>query len=139
MDIQTYEYVLSGLKEYNAQLEQNYGNTIYETPPRLDKNRQINFPLSIFQETQNNESETFNTCFERISNLSFVLEIYAKSKGKLLHQTIVRDLAQLLNTYLTSIGLRRMSFNTMIYDDGNICRGVLVYSGNLQENKRRFI
>lgn len=135
MDILAYEYILENLKAYNASLSQNYGNTVVATPPSNPT-----YPLTVFDEIRNVANTTYNTCFERVASVGYRADIYAKTKGNITKQIIARKIAQEVDNYLTSIGLTRISFNiSELENDSSIYHIIITYSGNLHENRRRFI
>ena len=135
MDILTYEYLLNGLKEYNKEIAQNYGNVVVATPPTNPT-----FPLTVFDEIRNVANQNYNSCYERLASVGYRADIYAKTKGSVTKQTIARKIAQEVDEYLTNVGLTRVSFNVSeLENDSSIYHIIMTYSGNLQENKRRFI
>jgi hypothetical protein len=142
MDNKVYFDILNGLKEYNKSLSENYGNAIYSLPPKLDKDQNLKFPITRFSQTRNIANSKYNTCYERVSSLGFSLDIFAKDKGtKKLRNEIALDLAEKLNAFLTNIcGLLQTSYNEFDLEaQGSIYRITMTYSGNLHENRRRFI
>ena len=135
MDILAYEAILQGLKEYNGKATQNYGNAIVRTPPTSPT-----YPLTVFTEIRNVANTNFNSCFERVSSVGYRADIYAKTKGKITKDEIARKIAKLVDEYLNNIGLTRVSFNiSELENDGSIFRIIMTYSGNLHENRKRFI
>ena len=67
-------------------------------------------------------------------------DIYAKTKGSVSKQIIARKIAQEVDNYLTNVGLTRASFNVSdLENDSSIYHIIMTYSGNLYENRRRFI
>ena len=135
MDILTYEYLLNGLKEYNKQIEQNYGNVVVATPPTNPT-----YPLTVFDEIRNVANLNYNSCYERLSSVGYRVDIYAKTKGSVSKQIIARRIAQEVDEYLTNVGLTRVSFNVSeLENDSSIYHIIITYSGNLHENRRRFI
>jgi hypothetical protein len=142
MDNKVYFDILNGLKEYNKSLSENYGNAIYSLPPKLDKDQNLKFPITRFSQIRNIANSNYNTCYERVSSLGFSLDIFAKDKGaKKLRNEIALDLAEKLNAFLTNIcGLFQTSYNEFDLEaQGSIYRITMTYSGNLHENRRRFI
>ena len=135
MDILAYEYMLQGLKDYNATIEQNYGNTVVATPPTNPT-----YPLTVFDEIRNVANANYNTCYERVASVGYRADIYAKTKGNVTKQTIARKIAQEVDNYLTNIGLTRVSFNVSgLENDSSIYHIIMTYSGNLHENRRNLI
>lgn len=135
MDILAYEYTFQNLKDYNDSLEQNYGNTVVTTPPTNPT-----FPLTIFEEIRNTANTAYKTAFDRVASVGYRLDIYAKTKGNLSKRIIARGIAEMLDNFLSRIGLTRISFNVSeLENDSSIYHIIITYSGNLHENRRKFI
>jgi hypothetical protein len=142
MDNKVYFDILEALKEYNKSLSENYGNAIYSLPPKLNDNQNLKFPITRFSQIRNVANSSYNSCFERVASVGFSLDIFAKDKGtKKLRNEIALDLAQKFDAFLTNIcGLLRISYNEFDLEaQGSIYRITITYSGNLHENRRRFI
>ena len=135
MDILTYEYLLQGLKDHNASAEKNYGNQILRLAPTKP-----DYPLTILREIRNSPTN-FNTCYERVSSVGYRADIYAQNKGKITRDIVARTIAQIVDEYLSGVGLTRISKNEneLIDEQGAFYHIILTYSGNLQENRFRFI
>lgn len=135
MDYLSYEYLLENLKLYNKSVSQNYGNTVVRVPPDSPK-----FPLTVFTEIRN-VSTSFNTKYQKLSNVGYRVDIYAKTKNKVTNDEIARKVASIVDDYLTNVGLDRVSFNVFELADkeGSIFNIVMTYTGNLDENRRRMI
>ena len=135
MDIFAYDYMLQGLKDYNATIEQNYGNVVVATPPTNPT-----YPLTVFDEIRNVANPNYNSCYERVASVGYRADIYAKTKGSVSKQTIARKIAQEVDKYLTNVGLTRVSFNVSeLENDSSIYHIIITYSGNLHENRRKLI
>lgn len=135
MDILAYEYMLQGLKDYNATIEQNYGNVVVSTPPTNPT-----YPLTVFDEIRNVANPNYNSCYERVASVGYRADIYAKTKGSVSKQIIARRIAQEVDRYLTNVGLTRVSFNVSeLENDSSIYHIIITYSGNLHENRRKLI
>jgi hypothetical protein len=142
MDNKVYFDILEALKEYNKSLSENYGNAIYSLPPKLNDNQNLKFPITRFSQIRNVANSSYNSCFERVASVGFSLDIFAKDKGtKKLRNEIALDLAQKFDAFLTNrCGLLRISYNEFDLEaQGSIYRITMTYSGNLHENRRRFI
>jgi hypothetical protein len=135
MDILTYEYMLQGLKDYNSTIKDNYGNVVLKYPTNST------YPHVVFREIRNVSNVNFNTCHDRVSNVGYSADIYAKTKGETDKVTIARIVASIVDDYLNNIGIKtRVSYNLDDnVEDGAICRIVMTYSGKLHENRKRFI
>lgn len=136
MDITVYENILDGMKEYNNALSQNYGNTVVATAPNSPT-----YPLTVFDEIINVANRNYNGDFDRVSNLGYRADIFAKTKGNVTKQTIARKIAQEIDNYLSNyVGLRRVSYNVSeLENDGSIYHIIITYEGTLHENRRNFI
>lgn len=135
MDILAYDYMLQGLKDYNATIEQNYGNVVVATPPTNPT-----YPLTVFDEIRNVANPNYNSCYERVASVGYRADIYAKTKCSVSKQIIARRIAQEVDRYLTNVGLTRVSFNVSeLENDSSIYHIIITYSGNLHENRRNLI
>ena len=135
MDILTYEYLKEGLKDFNEKSGKPRGNAIVSFPTK-----DTTYPHTVFNEIRNVANPSYNTCFDRVSSTGYVARIYAKTKGKVDKQTIAREVAQMVDKYLTYCGLLRISYNANeSVNDNSIYEIIMTYSGNLHENRRKFI
>ena len=135
MDTKAYEYMLQGLKDYNATIEQYYGNVVVATPPTNPT-----YPLTVFDEIRNVSNVNYNSSYDRVASVGYRADIYAKTKGSVSKQIIARRIAQEVDKYLTNIGLIRVSFNVSeLENDSSIYHIIITYSGNLHENRRKLI
>ena len=135
MDILAYDYVLQGLIDFNQKADKNYGNLVVPYPTK-----DPTFPLTVFAEIRNTANPLYNATHEKVASVGYRADIFAKTKGKVDKQTIAREIAVIVDEYLTNIGLTRISFNLEeLVNDASIVRIILTYSGNLQETRRRFI
>lgn len=136
MDIQVYENVFDGLVEYNEKIGKPYNNTVahFETA-------KPQYPLTIIEEIRNVANRSYNTCYDRISSIGYKIDVYAKTKGAISKQTIAREIAHKVDKYMTDyVGLSRISYNVEeIGTDKAIFHIIMTYSGNLHENRRKFI
>lgn len=142
MDNKVYFIILDGIKEYNNSIPENYGNSIYSLPPKLNKDQNLKFPITRFYQVGDTQNPNYNSPFDRVSSKRFVLDIFAKDKGnKKLRNEIALDLAEKFNAFLSDrCGLLRISYNEFDLEaQGSIYRISMTYSGNLHENRRRFI
>ena len=141
MDNKVYFILLEGLKEYNKSLDRNYGTSIYSLPPKLNKNQELKFPIVRFYQVGDTQNPNFNSPFDRVSSKRFVLDIFTKDRGKILRNEIALDLSEKFNDFLSDeCGLLRTSYNEFDLEaQGSIYRISMTYSGNLHENRRKFI
>lgn len=135
MDILAYEYLKEGLKDFNEKSGKPYGNAIV---PYATANS--TYPLTVFDEIRNVANPSYNTCYDRVASTGYSVRIYAKTKGKITKQQIAREIAQMVDVYLTNCGLLRISYNANeSINDNSIYEIIMTYSGNLHENRRKFI
>lgn len=134
MDILAYNYLYDGLVEYNSSLGSPRGNTVVSLPPK-----EPTYPLTVLQEIRNVGTNR-NSDFERVASVGYSVRIYAKSKGKVDKQTIAREIAQFVDNYMRRFLLVRISYNANeSINDDSIYEIIMTYSGNLHENRRKFI
>lgn len=135
MDILAYNYLYDGLVDFNEKLGKPRGNAIVHYAPEKPT-----YPLTVFDEIRNVANPSYNTPFDRVSSTGYVARIYAKTKGNITKQQIAREIAQEVDRYLTACGLLRVSYNANeSINDNSIYEIILTYSGNLHENRRKFI
>ena len=135
MDILAYEYLKQGMIKYNEENGKPHGNAIVGYAPKTPT-----YPLTIFSEIRNTANTAYNTCFERVASTGYSVRVNAKTKGKIDKQTIAREIAQFIDRYLSVFNLTRISYNeNPSVNDDSIYEIVMTYSGNLHENRRKFI
>ena len=135
MDILAYEELKQGLKEYNDALGKPRGNVIvsYSTA-------NTTYPHTVLTEIRNVANPSFNSDFDRVASVGYSVRIYAKTKGNITKQQIAREIAQMVDKYLTNCHLTRVSYNANeSVNDNSIYEIIMTYSGNLHENRRKFI
>ena len=134
MDILAYEYLREGLKDFNEQSGKPRGNVIVTFATK-----DTTYPHTVFDEIRN-VATNFNSCFDRVASTGYSARIYAKTKGNITKQQIAREIAQMVDQYLTYCGLTRVSYNANpSVNDDSIYEVIMTYSGNLHENRRNFI
>lgn len=135
MDILAYNYLYDGLVDMNEKSDKPRGNVVVHYPTSNPT-----YPYTVFDEIRNVANASYNTAFDRVSSTGYVARIYAKTKGKVDKQTIAREVAQMVDKYLTYCGLLRISYNANeSVNDNSIYEIIITYSGNLHENRRKFI
>ena len=135
MDILAENYVFEGLKSYNADMGEPYGNTIVDEEP-LDPI----YPITIIREIRNVQNENYRNPSALVSNVGYSVDIYAQSIGDKSKKQIARELAKLANDYMTAINLKQIGYvPDGLVRDASLHRIILTYAGNLHENIRRFI
>lgn len=135
MDILAYDYLKEGLKDFNEKSGKPRGNVIVSYPTANPT-----YPYTVFDEIRNIANPSFNTHFDRVASTGYSVRIYAKTKGNITKQQIAREVAQMVDKYLTYCGLLRISYNANeSINDNSIYEIIMTYSGNLHENRRKFI
>lgn len=135
MDITTYDNILDGLKAYNEKAERPYGNSIVSIPTAKPT-----YPYTIIDEIRNISVPSLNGLIDKVSRVGYKVDIYAKTKGNVTKQTIARRIAQVVDEYLTGIGLFRESYNIFVTEvDGSIYHIIMVYTGVVNEYRRNLI
>jgi hypothetical protein len=135
MDILAYDYLLEGAKKFNEKNGKPYGNVVVAT-----RTTNTTYPHTVIEEIRNVANPAFNTPFDRVSSNGYSVRIYAKNKGKFTKQFIARSIAQTMDYYLSNCGLTRISFNANeSVNDNSIYEIIMTYSGNLHENRRKFV
>jgi hypothetical protein len=135
MDIKFYEDLYDALVEHNAHSAQNYGNTIAHYPPTNPA-----YPLTVFREERNVANPNYNGDLQKVSSVLYSVTVCAKTKGSTRKDVIARRCFEIADELLSSVGLRRVSYNVFdIQDDGNIYMITSTYSGNFDEYRRRIL
>ena len=81
MDILAYEYLKQGLKNYNDKIGKPRGNVVVSYPTK-----DTTYPHTVFDEIRNVE----NLVSQKVASTGYKVDIYAKTKGKIDKQIIVR-------------------------------------------------
>ena len=135
MDIYAYDYMLQGLIDFNEQSGKPYKNEVVPYPTTNTR-----YPFTVFEEIRNIANPQYNGCVDRVASVGYRADIYAQTKGNVTKQTIARKCAEVVDKYLTGIGLTRVSFNVSeLENDSSTYHIIMTYSGNLHENRRRLI
>lgn len=136
MDIQVYEDILQGLKDYNEKVGKPYNNAVVRYPTA-----ETTYPHCVFKETTNLESPVYSGRFDRVATLGYSLMVYAKQKNKTPKDRVAREVAKELNSYLTEVvGLKQVGYNYVPQiNDNSICAVVITYTAQLHENRQRFL
>lgn len=135
MDIIVSEYIYDGLKKYNVMKQSPYGNDVVDEEP-LDPV----YPLTIISEIRNTANARYNTPYDKLSSVGYAVDIYAQAKGSISKKQIAREIAEIVDEYMTNIGLLRVGFvPDGLVRDASLYRITMTYSGNLHENRRTII
>ena len=136
MNIITYEDIYRDMVTFNSQLSVNYGNVV-----RQNETTKTTYPYTIIEEIRNTEDPSYNTMFDKISILGYKITVMAKTKGQITGQKIARHLSAQFDDYMQNyVGVKRTSF--LPYkdgDDNSIYALQTIYTGNLHENRRKFL
>jgi hypothetical protein len=136
MDIKANGELFNSLKLYNDGLQNNFGNKILDAPP-LEKKV---YPYTIFRTVRDVSKKGYNSCYGKVSSKGFKIDIYAQNKGsKYGKQEIAETIAENIDDFMSFVGLERTSYNPLLENEGTTLHIVLVYSGDLDEYRRRFI
>jgi hypothetical protein len=138
MDILAFKYLYEGLVEFNAQAKPNYGNEVLDEPPFFGTNEKIVYPITIIQEIRN-VATNYDFMHERVASVGYRVDILAQDKKKAHKQDIAREIAVMVNTYMSKVGLKRVSYNYEILYEGTTAHIIMTFSGSLNEYRRKFI
>lgn len=136
MDILFYDKVLEGLKAYNDSVDENYGNVVLSYP-----SVEPTYPYTVVEEIRNVVNPKFKSCYDKVANLGYKVDIYAKTKGKISKQTIARNIAKQVDKFFTNyVGLTQNSWNiSELENDSSIYHIIISYTCNLHENRRKIL
>ena len=138
MDIEVYEVIKQGLKDYIASLSlpKSYDPTIVGFEPAKPT-----YPLVIIEEVGNLPVDGFEGSLETIANLRYKLDIYAQQKVGVSKQEAARKIARYCDEYLKCIGLKQVSWNTISNDgsNGELYHIMIMYSANYFEQKQTIL
>lgn len=138
MDIQIYEDLYDGLESFLKEKGKDCYNPIMN---HYEPKTSSNFPLVIFEEIRNNHGKlSFGDIPDKTSNLGYRVKIYAKTKGNKTKLDIARKVAQYVDMFLSSFGLRQVSFNPdTSVAEGDLYGIILMYNANFYNNRRKII
>ena len=136
MDIQIYEDIYNSLEKFLATNESSiYGASLVHYP-----SSKPTYPYVIFEEIRNQPvGNAFGEIPDRLANLGYAIKIYAKTKGSVSKMTIARNVAVVINEFLTQyVGIKQVSLNP----DPNVADGelyglIIMYNTNYYENKQQ--
>ena len=135
MDILFYEILKQELIEYNNSYDKPYGNEIV---PFATSN--TTYPHTVFKEIRNTTNTQFDTPHDRVANVGYRIDVYAKTQNSIDKETIARQVAKLVDGFFTMKRVPRVSFNvTFEGQNQSICHIMMTYNSNLSEFRRRFI
>lgn len=136
MDIKFYKILKEGLQSFNENLKKPYGNEIVSVPTK-----NTTYPYTQFSEVLNVANRNYNSPFERVASVGYRVDIFAKDQGsKYQKMDIAREIAEMVDFYLSRQNLYRESFNVIeLENDSSIYHIIMMYSGNLREYRRKLI
>ena len=135
MDILFYDILKQELTEYNEKIERPYGNVI--VPFATSK---TTYPHTVFKEIRNTTNTQFDSPHDRVANVGYRIDVYAKTQNEIDKEAIARQVAKAMNDFFDFKRLPRVSFNVSFEGQNQcICHIVMMYNGNLSEFRRRFI
>lgn len=139
MDISVYPTIKQGLKDHLESLE--YVNS-FRKRKKYDfvvgfAPSEPTYPYVKIQEPRNVPVDGFRGKLEKISNLGYKVDIYAKTIKPESKQDIARNIMKLCNDYLTCIGLKLVSYNEVENDglEGDLYHIILMFNANYWENR----
>lgn len=136
MDILVYDYIIEGLSAYNDSWDENYGNVITNYPTI-----ETTYPYTVVEEIRNVVTPKYKSRYDKVSSVSYRVDIYAKTKGNIDKQKIAREISQKIDKFFTEyVGLMQTSWNVSeLENDSSIYHIIVVYGGHLHENRRKII
>lgn len=137
MDIQVYNELYDGLKQF---VELNKNACHKASVVKFAKSQQT-YPYIVFEEIRNVEGTlSFGDIPDKTSNLGYNVKIYAKTIGKVDKMEVAREIAQVIDNFLTTLGLRQVSFNPdALVADGDLYGLIIMYNANFYNNRRKII
>ena len=100
MDIFASELIYNGLKAFIASKGNPYDCSVVDEEPYTPT-----YPLILIHEIRNVSNPSYNTVFEKISSIGYSIEIYAQTMGETSKKQIARELAKLVDEYMSAINL----------------------------------
>lgn len=148
MEIELYDKIKEGLKSYLDGLNLQFP---YKPKPKKTGGEvemvveyepsSPNYPYVQIVEIGNPPYQNMQHARQTVRNMSYRVDIYAKSNNDIKKSTIARTLMKYCDEYLTHIGLKQISMNPFTSDgtNGDLYHIVLVYSARYFENKQYFV
>ena len=142
MDINVYPAIKSGLETHFDSLFE--AKTISKTyKPAIVGFEPTNptYPMLKIEEIRNTPYADFRGNRETIASLGYKVDIYAKQKVGVSKQDVARNIAKYANDYLTCIGLKQMSWNTIPNDgtNGDLYHIIIMYSTSYFEQRKTIL
>ena len=138
MDIQVYDTIKQGLKDYfkGLNLSKSFNPVVVGFEPSNPT-----YPMVKIQEPRNIPVEGFKGRLETVANLGYKIDIYAKQQVGVSKQDVARKLMKYCYDYLTCIGLRMVSQNEKQNDgqNGDLYHIILMFNGNYHEQRQTIL
>lgn len=142
MDINVYSAIKQGLIEHFATLfEQGVFTKSYSPAIVGYEPSKPTYPMLVIAEPRNIPNDNFRGRLETVANLGYKVDIYAKTSGSLAKDDIARTILKHSNDYLTCIGLRQVSMNTIPNDgkNGDLYHIIVMYNANYHEQRQTIL
>lgn len=138
MDIQVYDAIKKGLKDHFASLNltKSYNPAVVGFEPSNPT-----YPMVKIDESRNVPYEGFRGRLERVANLGYKVDIYAKQQVGTSKQDVARKIAKHCEDYLQCIGLRLVSWNYIENDgqNGDLYHIIMMYNASYLENRQTIL
>ena len=138
MDIQVYDTIKQGLKDYfkGLNLSKSYNPAVVGFEPSNPT-----YPMVKIQEPRNLPVEGFRGRLETVANLGYKVDIYAKQQVGVSKQDVARKLMKYCYDYLACIGLRLVSQNEIENDgqNGDLYHIILMFNANYHEQRQTIL
>ena len=148
MEIELYDKIKEGLKNHIDSLALEFP---YKPKPKT-KGGEVemvveyepsspNYPYIQIVEVGNSPYQNMSHIRQTVRDMSYRVDIYAKTQNGVLKSKIARTLMKHCDEYLTFIGLKQISMNPFTNDgtNGELYHIVLMYSARYFENKQYFV
>lgn len=139
MDINVYPEIKQGLKDYLE--SQDYVNSFrkkkkYDFVVGVAPFEPV-YPYVKIQEPRNIPLSGYTGKLEKVSNLGYKVDVYAKANRPESKQDVARNIMKLCNDYLTCLGLSLVSYNEVENDglEGDLYHIILMFNANYWENR----
>lgn len=138
MQTELYEKIKQGLQEYfgTLGLSKSLSPEVVGFAPANP-----NYPLIVIDELDNTPYQNMAHRRQSVSSVSYKVDVYAKTSGSGTKQEIARELAKYCISYLTSIGLKQVSYNPLPTQgtNGAIYCVTIMFTARYFENKQYFV
>ena len=132
MDISVYNDLYDSVKTYMS-TEYPSLSVVHFSP------KQTKYPMLVLKENRNTPTYVARVGRQVTASLGYVFDIYASTVGNQTQQTIVRNIAAKIDTFMFSLNrIPRTSYNEFenVDGEGKVYRASIVYSMRYLENKK---